>query len=173
MKISKNFSLGECTKSDVATRGGWENHPNEDELISVVALVHNCIQPIRDRMNRPIRVNSCFRNLQTNRALKSADSSSHRAQNGFGAMDFEIMGFDNKELAREIVEFLPSWSDLILEFYDDKIKDPIRRADSGWIHLSFNRYGNNPKQIRRAIRKKRTIKGEIVFETDYVEWDLK
>ena len=88
-------------------------------------------------------------------------------------MDFEIMGFDNKELAREIVEFLPSWSDLILEFYDDKIKDPIRRADSGWIHLRFNRYGNKPKLIRRAIRKKRTIKGEIVFETDYVEWDLK
>ena len=172
MKLSKNFSLGEVCKSEAASRGGWENHPNEDELVSVVALIHNCIQPIRDHMNRPIRVNSCFRNLQTNRAIGSGDGSSHRAQNGFAAMDFEIMGFDNKDLAREIVQFLPSWSDLILEFYDEKIKDPIRRADSGWIHLSFNRLGNNQKKVRRAIRKNKKIKGENHTVVEYIPWDL-
>jgi zinc D-Ala-D-Ala carboxypeptidase len=172
MKLSKNFSLGEVCKSEAASRGGWENHPNEDELVSVVALIHNCIQPIRDHMNRPIRVNSCFRNLQTNRAIGSGDGSSHRAQNGFAAMDFEIMGFDNKDLAREIVQFLPQWSDLILEFYDEKIKDPVRRADSGWIHLSFNRLGNNLKKVRRAIRKNKKIKGENHTVVEYIPWDL-
>tara|TARA_Y100000114_G_scaffold23504_1_gene19251 strand:- start:428 stop:694 length:267 start_codon:yes stop_codon:yes gene_type:complete len=87
-------------------------------------------------------------------------------------MDFEIMGFDNKDLAREIVQFLPSWSDLILEFYDEKIKDPVRRADSGWIHLSFNRLGNNPKKVRRAIRKNKKIKGENHTVVEYIPWDL-
>ena len=115
-------------------------------------------------MGRPIRVNSCFRNLETNRAIGSGDGSSHRAQNGFAAMDFEIMGFDNKELAREIVKILPWWSDLILEFYDEKIKDPVLRADSGWIHLSYNRSGENRNQIRRAFRKGK----KIVYEP----WDL-
>ena len=115
-------------------------------------------------MGRPIRCNSCFRNLQTNRAIGSGDGSSHLARNGFAAMDFEIMGFDNKELAIEITKILPSWSDLILEFYDEKIKDPVLRADSGWIHLSFNRSGENPKQIRRAIRKNK--------KTHYEPWDL-
>jgi zinc D-Ala-D-Ala carboxypeptidase len=157
VKISKNFSLGEVCKSDAASTG-------LDEICSITALIHQCIQPIRDAMGRPIRVNSCFRNLQTNRAIGSGDGSSHLAQNGFAAMDFEIMGFDNKELAREIIKILPSWSDLILEFYDEKIKDPLLRADSGWIHLSFNRSGENRNQIRRAFRKGK----KIVYEP----WDL-
>lgn len=164
MKISKNFSLGEVCKSDAASRGGWDNTPGLDEICSITALIHQCIQPIRDAMGRPIRVNSCFRNLETNRAIGSGDGSSHRAQNGFAAMDFEIMGFDNKELAREIVKILPWWSDLILEFYDEKIKDPVLRADSGWIHLSYNRSGENRNQIRRAFRKGK----KIVYEP----WDL-
>ena len=108
MKISKNFSLGEVCKSDAATRGGWENHPNEDELVSIVTLIIQCIQPLRDHMDRLIRVNSCFRNLETNQAIRSGDGSAHRAQNGFAAMDLEIMGFDNKELTKEIFSFLPS-----------------------------------------------------------------
>ena len=164
MKISKNFSLGEVCKSDAASRGGWDNTPGLDEICSITALIHQCIQPIRDAMGRPIRCNSCFRNLQTNRAVGSGDGSSHRAQNGFAAMDFEIMGFDNKELAREIIKILPWWSDLILEFYDEKIKDPLLRADSGWIHLSYNRSGENQNQIRRAFRKGK----KIVYEP----WDL-
>ena len=164
MKISRNFSLGEVCKSDAASRGGWDNTPGLDEICSITALIHQCIQPIRDAMGRPIRVNSCFRNLQTNRAIGSGDGSSHRAQNGYAAMDFEIMGFDNKELAREIIKILPSWSDLILEFYDEKIKDPLLRADSGWIHLSFNRSGENRNQIRIAFRKGK----KIVYEP----WNL-
>jgi zinc D-Ala-D-Ala carboxypeptidase len=164
VKISRNFSLGEVCKSDAASRGGWDNTPGLDEICSITALIHQCIQPIRDAMGRPIRVNSCFRNLQTNRAIGSGDGSSHRAQNGFAAMDFEIMGFDNKELAREIIKILPWWSDLILEFYDEKIKDPLLRADSGWIHLSYNRSGENRNQIRRAFRKGK----KIVYEP----WDL-
>ena len=164
MKISRNFSLGEVCKSDAASRGGWDNTPGLDEICSITALIHQCIQPIRDAMGRPIRVNSCLRNLQTNRAIGSGDGSSHRAQNGYAAIDFEIMGFDNKELAREITKILPSWSDLILEFYDEKIKDPVLRADSGWIHLSYNRSGENRNQIRRAFRKGK----KIVYEP----WDL-
>ena len=115
-------------------------------------------------MGRPIRCNSGYRNLQTNRAIGSGDGSSHRALNGFAAMDFEIMGFDNKELAREITKILPTWSDLILEFYDEKEKDPVKKADSGWIHLSFNRNGENAKKIRKATRKNKTVK--------YDPWDL-
>ena len=164
MKISKNFSLGEVCKSDAATRGGWTNHPGEEELVSITALIHQCIQPIRTAMGRPIRCNSGYRNLQTNRAIGSGDGSSHRALNGFAAMDFEIMGFDNKELAREITKILPTWSDLILEFYDEKEKDPVKKADSGWIHLSFNRNGENAKKIRKATRKNKTVK--------YDPWDL-
>ena len=164
MKISRNFSLGEVCKSDAATRGGWDNTPGLDEICSITALIHQCIQPIRDAYDRPIRCNSGYRNLQTNRAVGSGDSSSHRALNGYAAMDFEIMGFDNKELAREITKILPAWSDLILEFYDDKIKDTDIRADSGWIHLSYNRIGENAKKIRRAYIKNKNVK--------YEPWDL-
>jgi len=165
MKISKNFSLGEICKSDLGTRLGLPaNDPGEDELISITTVVHECAQPIRDHFDRPVRINSGFRNLEINRAVGSKDSSHHRAQNGDAALDLEIMGFDNKELAREIVKFLPSWNTLILELYDEKIKDPVKRADSGWIHIAFNRAGDNPKKILRAFKRK----AGIVYE----EWDL-
>jgi len=74
------------------------------------------------------------------------------------------MGFDNKEMAQNIVKVLPSWHTLILELYDEKIKDPVKRADSGWIHLSYHRNGENPKKILRAFRKGK----KIVYEP----WDL-
>jgi len=48
--------------------------------------------------------------------------------------------------------------------YDEKIKDPVKRADSGWIHISFERNGNNPKKILRAFRKGK----KIVYEP----WNL-
>jgi len=167
MRISKNFSMGEICKSDIGTRLGLPpNDPDEDNVISLTTVVQQCAQPLRDHFERPIRINSGFRNLETNRAVGSKDTSHHRALNGYAALDLEIMGYDNKEMAREITKVLPQWHTLILELYDEKIKDPVKRADSGWIHLSFERNGNNPKNILRAFRKGKDRK--IVYEP----WDL-
>jgi|TARA_A100001201_G_scaffold2842_1_gene7014 hypothetical protein len=79
-------------------------------------------------------------------------------------MDWEIVGLDNKELAQEVPKIIPVFDQMILEMYDETEPNPEIRKETGWIHLSFNRLGENRKQILRAYRKK----GKIVYEP----WDL-
>ena len=58
MKISQNFSLNELTKSDTAIRQGLENEPDQDQLISLTALVHKCLQPIRSKYEKVVTCTS-------------------------------------------------------------------------------------------------------------------
>ena len=53
---------------------------------------------------------------------------------------------------------------MILEMYNESEKNPEIRKETGWIHLSYNRMGENRKQILRAFRKGK----KIVYEP----WDL-
>ena len=155
MKISKNFSLGELTKSETATRLGINNEPGSEELISLVSLVHCVLQPIRDHFGRAITVTSGFRSVETCKAVGSSAKSQHAKGE---AVDWEILGVDNLQVAQEIPKIIDSWDQLILEFYD-----PKQGPDSGWIHLSYNRLGNNRKRIMRAYRSN--------GKTVYKDWD--
>ena len=161
MKISKNFSLGECLKSDTGQRLGLKNEISQEGLIALTALVTHCMQPLRDHFDRSVRVNSAWRSPAISEAVGSSSKSQHcRGE----AMDWEIVGLDNKELAQEVPKIIPVFDQMILEMYDETGTNPEIRKETGWIHLSFNRLGENRKQILRAYRKK----GKIVYEP----WDL-
>ena len=72
-------------------------------------------------------------------------------------MDWEIVGIDNKELAQQVPKILSEWDQMILELYDESEKNPEIRMETGWIHLSYNRMGENRRQILRAFRKGKKI----------------
>jgi len=156
MKLSKNFSLSELTKSETATRLGIDNSPGSEELIALSALVNCVLQPLRDHFARVITITSGFRNIETCTAVGSSSKSQHVKGE---AADWEILGVDNQMIALEIPKIIPVWDQLILEFYEHK-KGP----DSGWIHLSYNRLGNNRKRVMKATRSgKKTI---------YKDWEV-
>ena len=69
MKLSKNFTLRELTESTTATRLGIDNSPDAQQISNLAELCENVLQPIRDRIGKPIRVTSGFRNIETNRAM--------------------------------------------------------------------------------------------------------
>ena len=48
MKLSKNFSLAEFTKSQTAERKGIDNTPQGDHMDAAIALFENVVQPVRD-----------------------------------------------------------------------------------------------------------------------------
>ena len=48
MKLSKNFTLNEFTRSMTATRLGIDNTPNDEHLKSAIRLFQNVVQPVRD-----------------------------------------------------------------------------------------------------------------------------
>lgn len=133
LRLSRNFSLREFTKSSTALRLGIDNIPSQEVIDNLTYLVTRVLQPLRDQLEAPITITSGFRSLELNRKLGSQDSSQHIT--GM-AVDIEIIGIDNKVLAEWIRDTL-DFDQLILEFYDGVT------PDSGWVHVSIKEFGKN------------------------------
>ena len=128
MKLSKHFSLSELTKSDTAIRKGIDNTPNDQEVENLILLCNEILEPVREHYGIPFAPNSGFRCLDLNRAIGSSDKSQHV----YGkAVDFEIPGLDNKEVALWVMENC-DFDQLILEFYKEG------EPSSGWVHCSYD-----------------------------------
>jgi len=63
MKLSKNFTLQELTKSDTAVRLGIANEPNSDQIEKLQNLCETVLQPVRDKFG-PVVVTSGFRSAE-------------------------------------------------------------------------------------------------------------
>jgi zinc D-Ala-D-Ala carboxypeptidase len=122
MQLSKHFSLKEMTKSGTAARLGLDNTPNEEQIENLKALCENILEP--------------FRSEKLSEAIGSSSRSAHCQ--GM-AVDFEIPGFDNKQVAAHIKNNF-DFDQLISEYYEEGV------ADSGWIHVAYKRDGSNRKQ---------------------------
>ena len=126
MKLSRNFTLLELTKSDTAIRKGIDNNPNADQIEKLKTLCETILQPVRDHFGR-VKVTSGYRSPELCAAIGSSVNSQHAKAE---AADFEVMGTDNAELADWINKNL-DYDQLILEYY--KVGEP----NSGWIHCSI------------------------------------
>ena len=127
MKLSRNFSLSELTKSQTALRMGIDNNPTPEDLYNLHLLCDNILQPVREHFGRAVTISSGYRSED----LCVAIGSSRKSQHAKGqAADFEVMGVDNKEVAEWIRDVL-DFDQLILEFYKDG------EPNSGWIHCSY------------------------------------
>lgn len=154
MKLSKNFSLRELTRSSTALRLGIDNNPNQEQLVNLTALACCVLQPVREEHGR-VTINSGLRVLELNRAIKSGDNSQHV----FGmAADLEAPAISNFELAKWIQDNL-NFDQLILEFYEKG--DPA----SGWVHCSYRTDGQNRKEVKTASRQE----GRVVYEDGLLE----
>ena len=119
MKLSKNFSLVEFTKSQIAERKGLYNYPTPAHQISLRSLCTNVLQPVRDHFGRVVSVSSGYRSEELCLAIGSKITSQHAKGH---AADFEIFGLSNKELADWIHENL-EYDQLILEYWKEEDKD--------------------------------------------------
>lgn len=132
MDMSENFTLSELCKSSTALRHGIRNDPNSDQMLAMVYVAENILQPVRDHYGVPFIPSSGFRCLKLNRLIGSKDNSQHTKGE---AVDFEVPGVANFELATWIMNNL-KFDQLILEFWKDS--DP----HAGWVHCSYKKQGN-------------------------------
>ena len=58
MKLSKNFSLVEMTKSQTALRRGIDNTPHPSVVEHMERLCEAVLQPVRDHFDRPVTITS-------------------------------------------------------------------------------------------------------------------
>ena len=125
--LSDHFTYIEAIKSSMALRRNIDNTPIDTEITKLKLVATNILEPARMHYQLPFAPSSWFRCLPLNRALRSDDTSQHvKAE----AVDFEIPGIDNLELAHWMQHNV-DFDQLILEFYDGT--DPM----SGWVHASF------------------------------------
>lgn len=149
MKLSNNFSLSEMLKSQTAARKGIDNKPKDPAIIEKLqVLCEKVLQPIRDHYSMPVIINSGYRSPELNKAIGSSSKSQHTKGE---AVDIEIPGISNKELAEWIEDNL-EFDQCILEFYNGI--DP----SSGWVHVSYKDDQSNRKQTL-TINKDGTFNG--------------
>lgn len=130
MKISKNFSLEEITRSDTALRKGIDNTPVSEHIVNLCALVHHVLQPLRDHYGKPVNISSGYRCKALNKAVGGVNNSQHmRGQ----AADIKIQGVTPTHIADYIASHLP---------YDQVIIYPT------FVHVSYSIQANRRHRLR-------------------------
>ena len=154
MQLSKHFNLKEFTKSETAIRKRIDNTPNLEHTNNLKLVCENLLEPVREHFGKPVRINSGYRGPALNTAVGGSAKSQHC--NG-EAVDFEIDGLANPELAKWVAENC-DFDQIILEFYD-----PKEGPNSGWVHASYSK-GKNRKQKLTAV----TVSGKTVYKPGFV-----
>ena len=95
MNLTKNFTLEELTASSVAQSNGINNIPDEKQILNLRRLCREILQPVREKLGKPIIVTSGFRSPALNRRVGGVATSQHLE--GAAA---DIISQDNSELWR-------------------------------------------------------------------------
>jgi putative chitinase len=154
MQLSEHFNLKEFTKSETAIRKRIDNTPNAQHAQNLKNVCEKILEPVRNHFGKPVRINSGYRGPALNAAVGGSSKSQHC--NG-EAVDFEIDGLPNPELAKWVSENC-DFDQIILEFYD-----PKEGPNSGWVHASYSA-GKNRKQKLTAV----TVGGKTVYKPGFV-----
>ena len=139
MKLSKNLSLSEMTKSNTATRLGIDNEPTEEHVLNMKDLADNIFQPIREHFGRPIYISSGYRSKELNKLIGGASRSQHSKGE---AIDIDN-DHRNSVSNREIFDYIKD----NLEF-DQLIFEAGTKEDPAWVHVSFRKGMNRNKVLR-------------------------
>ena len=137
MQLSGHFSLSELTKSQTADRKGIDNKPTLEHIENLTELCTQILEPTRRNFGKPMIITSGYRSEDLCVAIGSKTTSQHAKGQ---AADFEMIGLDNKSLAKYIKNNLV-FDQLILEFYTPN--DP----SSGWVHCSYNKDENRKEAL--------------------------
>lgn len=127
MNISKHISYEEGIYSKTAKDKGIANVPNEVQLAAMRLVAEKCFEPLREWYGKPIRINSFFRSIELNKAVKGSKTSDH--VKGM-AIDLDT-GSNSENLKlfnwlKDNVEF----TQLIHEYGD--------KSGPEWVHVSYN-----------------------------------
>jgi hypothetical protein len=117
MKLTSNFSLEELSHTD---HREFDNTPPADVIDNLKRLAM-ILEQVRSLFNnQPVIVNSAYRSLEVNRAVKSSDGSQHRLG---CAADIRIPGQTPDIVVQTIIKANIPYDQLIREF-------------DAWVHIS-------------------------------------
>lgn len=151
-QLTKNFSLAELTKSQTAARKGLDNTPTPLVEKNLKHLAVAILQPLRDKIGKPIVINSGYRSPSVNKAVGGSDTSAHRFGHAVDLIVPAYAGGDVKKLALFIEKFLKdnniAFDQLIFEF-------------DAWCHIGIKSGNNKQRGQVITINKNGTFNGIV------------
>lgn len=133
-KISKHISYKEATHSNYALQYKIANKPSSDDIGNMELLAEKVFEPLREWVEAPIKINSMFRSIELNSALKGASRSSHMKGQAFDITS--LGGKTNLEMFHYIKDNL-DFDQLIWEY----------GAEPKWLHVSYVNEKENRGQV--------------------------
>ena len=135
MKLSDHFTIGELTKTSAM---GIDNTPSHAAVLNLKNLCENWLEPLRQRYNKPILINSGFRSEAVNKAIGGVKGSNHLTG---CAVDIRVTG---PEQAIRYACILLDIADESKRDYDELL---IERSPKGtyWLHFAVRPSGNRKK----------------------------
>lgn len=116
-----HFTVAELTRSSTATRLHIDNTPPPEAVAHMERLIAEVLDPARDRLGSPIRVNSGFRCQELNRAVGGAPRSYHLQGR---AADLTTGTREGNRMLFEILRTLPH-------------RELIWEKGGVWIHVAY------------------------------------
>ena len=150
MKLSKNLSLSEVTKSNTAIKKGISNNPTHEHLDNLVKLAANIFQPIRESLGVPIGISSGYRSRELNNIIGGSASSQHCKGEALD-LDADIFGGCTNEDIFEYIKDNLVFDQLIWEFGDNE--------NPNWVHVSYT----DTEENRMMILKAEKVRGRTKY----------
>lgn len=129
-QLTPNFTLSELTVSQTAARRGLNNTPGPVQTSNLKLLCVNALQPLRDKLGRPVIVTSGYRSPAVNTAIGGARNSAHMS--GLAA-DIHVPGMSFAELMKRIHTMGLPVDQVIDEF-------------GSWVHVAVAPKGQIPRR---------------------------
>lgn len=152
MNLSKNLTLFEMTRSDMAKRKGVSNEPTPEHIENMKILAEKIFQPIREHFGVPIYISSGYRSAALNKKIGGSRTSQHLTGE---AIDIDMDGHphvSNVQVFNYIRENL---------FFDQLIWEYGNNSSPDWVHVSYSTSGTNRRDVLRATKG--------TFGTKYVQ----
>ncbi len=135
MSLSAHFTLDEFIHSETASKHGIDNTPQThgDVLENLKALCTELLDPLREKLGKPIKITSGYRCPALNKAVGGVANSQHVLGE---AADLSVEGLLDADLAKMVVESGLPFDQCLLE----------TSGATTWVHVSHRRVGTNRRQ---------------------------
>ena len=144
MRLSKNFTLKELTRSNTALRLGIDNEPSKEGIYKLTLLATEILQPLRDCLG-VLKISSGYRSPELNKAIGGSTNSQHCKYEAVDLQYFKRGKMDNIKIYQALKELGLPFDQVKLEFGD--ATEYIDPENPAWIHLSYTINDNRCQEL--------------------------
>ncbi|HNW54843.1 MAG TPA: D-Ala-D-Ala carboxypeptidase family metallohydrolase [Bacteroidales bacterium] len=144
IQFTPNFSLYELLVTEHRSFDEEQYNPPSAVIDNLKALCINILQPLRDSLGTPVKVNSGYRCPSLNKAIKGSLTSQHMTGQ---AADIIDLTNGNEYLFKKIKELNLPFDQMIDEF------------GFRWVHVSYDP-ARNRRDILQAVKD---AKGKTIY----------